>query len=359
MEMYYDKLPKEYLFVEVGKKIRERKDVIDLSIGDVRLPLPKAVCEAGAVAARELASVDSFRGYPPESGFVFLLEAVKGYYAGRAELQTDEIFVSDGIKSELNMFLDLFCGAKVILPTPTYPAYVEANILKGNEIKYCSAPPAEKADLVILCSPDNPTGKVITKAELCEWVRYCRRNNATLIFDAAYEAFADGAVRSIFEVDGARECAVEMCSLSKTAGFTGLRCGYTVICKENRLNPVWRRVKSCKCNGVSYVTQRMAECALTSALPEIRANISYYKKNAEILLDALDGADKCGGIFSPYIWLRCGEGGFERLLSFGVGVTPGVGFGEAGREYVRINSFCFRSEAIEAGKRLKDFVKSR
>lgn len=359
MNENYLKLRDQYLFVEVKKKIRERDDVIDLSVGDVRLPLPKAVCEAGIKAATELNHIESFRGYPPENGYDFLRQAVVSYYKGRVSLYEDEVFVSDGIKSDMNMFLDLFSGAKVILRSPTYPAYIEANTLKGNEIVFCDEPPATPADLVILCSPDNPTGVTMPRAELENWLRYCHKVGATLIFDAAYESFAAStSVRSIFELDGARDCAVEFCSLSKTAGFTGVRCGYTVICKENKLARIWKRVKACTTNGVSYVTQRMAECALTSALKEVRANTHYYLTNAEILRSALDDAEFCGGEESPYIWLRSGIGGFERLLEFGVGATPGLGFGETGREFVRLNSFCLRSDAIEAAKRLKKFVRS-
>lgn len=359
MEQFYTQLSEQYLFVEVSKKIKAKKDIIDLSVGDVRLPLPKAICEAGERAAREMGNGDQFRGYPPERGYDFMRRAVKEYYGDRVALCEDEIFISDGIKSELSMFLDLFLGAKVILQAPTYPAYLEANILKGNKIEFCSSPPDHAVDLVILCSPHNPTGEVMTLTQLKEWVDYCLRCGATLVFDAAYEAFAaEGEVKSVFEAEGARECAVEMCSLSKTAGFTGLRCGYTVICKENRLNSAWRRVKSCTSNGVSYITQRMAECALTSALDGIRANVDYYLKNARIIMEALYGMEFSGGSSSPYIWLRCGADGFDRLLDCGVGVTPGIGFGEAGKEYVRINSFCLRSEAIEAAKRLKSFAQT-
>ncbi len=350
MNCNYFKLSEQYLFAEVSKKIRERVGAINLSVGDVRLPLPPSVVEAGVRAAKELGCGATFKGYPPEAGYDFFLQAVVGYYDGRVKFKESEVFVSDGIKSELSAFLSVFKG-KIVLSSPTYPAYIETNTILGNEIIYSDCPPSEHVDLVLLCSPANPTGEILTKEQLCGWVEYCRREKAILIFDAAYEAFSSG-IRSIFEIDGARECAVEFCSLSKTAGFTGVRCGYTVICNENPLNAVWRRVKACLDNGVSYITQRMAECALTGAIDKIKANIRYYQENGSILAKAL--SVPYNG--SPYIWYRAGENAFERLLNdYSVGVTPGVGFGKAGRDYVRINSFCFRSEAVEAAKRLKSF----
>lgn len=357
------KLSQEYLFSEIGRIIRSREGVINLSIGDVKLPLPSAVVEAGAKAAEELSSSATFRGYPPETGYDFFKQAVVSNYDLRGiAVEPSEIFVSDGIKSDMSTFLTMLERGKVLLPSPCYPAYIDANIIRGNEIEFYHEPIEgdKKADIIILCSPDNPTGKAMKRAELKQWVDYARKTGALILFDAAYEAFVTSdAPRSIYEIEGARECAVEFCSLSKTAGFTGVRCGYTVVPKECGLNSAWQRVKSCLSNGVSYVTQRMAECALTTALGEITSNVNYYIQNAKIMVSALGGACFTGGTDSPYIWLKCGDSykEFYKLLDmYGLGVTPGVGFGVSGEEYVRINSFCTREDALAAAGKLKRYL---
>lgn len=358
-----EKLSSSYLFSQIGKIIEDRKNVIDLSVGDVKLPLPQEVTEAARRAADELCRAETFRGYPPESGYDFFKRAVATYYSRRnLEVDCDEIFVSDGIKSDMNLFLSVLERGKVLLPSPTYPAYAEANIIRGNEVIYYDVtPPDEAADIVVICSPDNPTGRVMTRSELSAWVEYADSAGAVILFDAAYEAFVKDkdALRSIFEIEGARKCAVEFCSFSKTAGFTGVRCGYTVVPKECGLNDKWRRVKSCCTNGVSYITQRMAECALTTAYDKVVENTAYYLQNASLLLDALEGGEVTGGKNSPYIWLRCGDSYkefFKLLDMYGLGVTPGAGFGKGGEEFVRINSFALRDDIIAAADRLKRYM---
>ncbi|MCH5164570.1 MAG: LL-diaminopimelate aminotransferase [Clostridiales bacterium] len=359
-----NKLSEQYLFSEIGKIIKSRQNVINLSVGDVKLPLPSAVVEAGKKAAEELKYKQTFRGYPPETGYDFFKRAVISYYNCRGTIiDESEVFASDGIKSDMSLFLNVIEQGKVLLPSPCYPAYIDANILRGNELEFYDGFPPKAPDIIIICSPDNPTGRAMSRIELTEWVAYARKNNSLILYDAAYEAFiTNDAPRSIYEIDGARECAVEFCSLSKTAGFTGVRCGYTIVPKECGLNAAWRRVKSCLSNGVSYITQRMAECALTEALSETMSNVKYYADNAAIMAEALSGAEFSGGQNSPYIWLKCGDSykEFYKLLDeFGLGVTPGIGFGQGGEGYVRINAFCTRDDAVTAAERLKQYSSLR
>lgn len=355
-------LNEQYLFAKVGSMIGSASGVINLSIGDVKLPLPHKVVQAGEEAAAELSKAETFRGYPPYGGYDFFKAAVREYYFSRGiDVAEDEIFASDGIKSDLFLMLNALERGTVLLPEPCYPAYVEANVLRGNKIEYYSSfPPIKPADYIVICSPDNPTGRAMNREELALWVDYAIKNGAIILFDAAYEAFVtSGAPRSIFEIAGAETCAVELSSMSKTAGFTGIRCGYTVVPHKSGLNKAWARIKSCLSNGVSYISQRMAACALTSAIENIRANIRYYLNNAMVLTEALKGTEFVGGVDSPYIWLSCGDsyGEFHKLLEmYGLGVTPGVGFGEKGENHVRINSFCTYGEAVEAAKRLKRYV---
>lgn len=361
----YYKLSEQYLFSRIGRIISQRQGAINLSIGDVSLPLPSEVAEVGARAAMELCVKGTFRGYPPECGYDFLRKAVTGYYKGRGvTVDESEVFISDGIKSDMAMLLQVFNRGKVLLPTPCYPAYIDVCAIFGFDTSfYQSVPGEQKADLIVICSPDNPTGRAKSRAELEEWVRYAKRTGAIILYDAAYEAFVQsGAPRSIYEIEGARECAIELCSLSKTAGFTGLRCGYTVVPVECGLGKVWARLKSSMTNGVSYVTQRMAECALTSALDKIRGNVKQYLDNAALFRSALSGTDFVGGEDCPYIWLRVGDGKaeFYRFLDeYGLGVTPGHGFGRSGEEYVRINSFCSKENAVVAAQRLRDWKSNR
>lgn len=358
----FNKLSETYLFSQVSRIIRGRSDVINLSVGDARLPLPQVIADAGAKAASELSQAKTFRGYPPESGYDFFKQAVQDYYMRKGvALQKNEIFVSDGIKSDMATFLRVFGKVSVLLPSPCYPAYVDANVLHGNEISYYTDfPPPQRADVIIICSPSNPTGKSLSIAELSKWVDYAKKTESIILYDSAYEAFVSSdAPTSIYCIDGAKDCAVEFCSLSKTAGFTGVRCGYTVVPNECGLNKVYARLKSCLTNGVSYITQAMGACALTNGYEAIVANINYYRRNAAIMLEALGDVECSGGVDSPYIWLRCGDSWkeFHKLLDvYGLGVTPGVGFGQSGSKYVRINAFCYYDEAIEAAKRLKRYV---
>lgn len=354
-------LSKDYLFTEIGEMIKNRDDVINLSIGDVKLPLPDSVIMAGKKAADELRYGKSFRGYPPESGYEFLKQAVKRYYALRnIEIDMDEIFISDGIKSDMSLFLNLFGKSRVLLPSPSYPAYVEANVIRGNEIYLYNGVTDKQADIIVICSPDNPTGRAMSKDELSEWIKVAKKNKSVIFYDAAYEAFiSSDAPRSIFEIDGARDCAVEFCSLSKTAGFTGIRCGYTVVPKECGLSESWKRAKSCLSNGVSYISQRMAECALTTGLNDVIANIMYYKQNARLFTEAMKNAVFTGGVDSPYIWVSCDDSrkAFKILLDeYGLAVTPGIGFGSEGEGHLRINCFCTYENALSAAKRLKEYA---
>lgn len=359
----FDKLSESYLFSQVSKIIRSRSDVINLSVGDARLPLPQKVTDAGAKAVYDLSQAKTFRGYPPEGGYDFFKQAIKSYYLRKGvAVDESEIFVTDGIKSDMAIFLNALSKVKVLLPSPCYPAYVDVNVLHGNEISYYTDfPPQERADVIFICSPSNPTGKAMNRDELSAWVNYANKNGSVIFYDSAYEAFVSSdAPTSIFSIDGARECAVEFCSLSKTAGFTGVRCGYTVVPMESKLNKIYARLKSCASNGVSFVTQAMGACALTDGYEQVASNIKYYRRNASVMLDALNGVERSsGGVDSPYIWFECGDSWkeFYKLLDvYGIGVTPGIGFGHSGSKFVRINAFCYYDEAVEAAKRLKRYV---
>lgn len=357
-----NKLSDQYLFSQISKTIKSKQNVINLSVGDVSLPLPIKVIEAGKTAVDKLKDKKTFKGYPPETGYDFFKQAVKSYYNRiNVDVDENEIFVSDGIKSDMGLFFNVLDKGKVLLPCPSYPAYIEASTIRGNEVVfYSELPDKTDADIIIICSPNNPTGKAMDKDELSGWVKLARKSGALILYDAAYEAYiTSNAPKSIFEIDGANECAVEFCSLSKTAGFTGLRCGYTIVPKKCGLNESWRRAKSCLTNGVSFVTQEMACCALTDALPDIKANIKYYMKNAEIFVSALKGAYFTGGVDSPYIWLKVGDSykEFYKLLdTYGLGVTPGAGFGNGGEQFIRINSFCSRQDALIAATQLKEYL---
>lgn len=359
------KLNKRYIFSEVNGIIKSRSGVINLSVGDVCLPLPQSIIKAGKRAADELKSKRTFRGYSPESGYDFFKDAIVSYYQGSGvKIRPTEVFISDGIKSDMSAFLNVFGRCDVLLPSPCYPAYVDANVLYGNKISYYhDFPPPQKSDVIVICSPNNPCGNALTQKELKAWVKYARDNKSIILFDAAYEAFVTSdAPRSIYQIEGASECAVEFCSLSKTAGFTGIRCGYTVVPEECGLNDVWKRLKSCLSNGVSYITQRMGECALTTGYEDVKKNIRYYQKSAKVLLEALSGASKSGGVDSPYIWLKVGNSWdeFYRLLDeYKIGVTPGIGFGQCGNEYVRINSFCSTEQASFAAEKLYEYVRRK
>ena len=384
---HYAELNESYLFSTIAHKVAEYQkahpeaDVIRLGIGDVTLPLAAPVIEALHKAVDEMAHKETFRGYGPEQGYDFLREAIQKYYAGRGvQLELGEIFVSDGAKSDLGNLLDLFdVNNTVLVPDPVYPVYVDDNVMAGRTIRYMAANaenhflpmPDEttQADIVYLCSPNNPTGAAYTTAQLAQWVKWAKEHHAVILYDAAYECFVseEGCARSIYEVEGAKEVAVEVCSFSKIAGFTGTRCGYTVVpfaiqSNGQSLNKMWLRRQTTKFNGVPYIVQRGAEAVFTEeGMKEIQQNLDYYRNNAAVIAAALDeaGVWYCGGKNSPYIWLRCPNGMgswefFDWLLDTAhiVG-TPGEGFGPCGQGYFRLTAFGDADCTKEAAQRLK------
>lgn len=383
----YLNLEESYLFSTVAKKVNEfiqnnpDKKVIRLGIGDVTLPLCKVVIEAMHKAVDEMAKKETFRGYGPEQGYDFLREKVQGYYKKRnVELELDEIFISDGAKSDLGNILDIFSKDNVILvPDPVYPVYVDTNIMAGRKVIFANANEEngflplpdnnQKADIIYICSPNNPTGAVYNREQLKKWVDYAIKNNAIILFDAAYECFIsdESLPRSIFEIEGAKNCAIEFCSLSKTAGFTGTRCGYTIVPKLlGKLNKFWLRRQTTKFNGVPYIIQRGAEAVFTEkGLDEIKENINYYKENAKIISETLDRCNiwHVGGKHSPYIWLKCPNNMkswefFDLLLEkIQVVGTPGSGFGKNGEGFFRLTSFGSKENTIEAMKRFEEAFK--
>ena len=388
----FQKMKPSYLFSEIAKRTAEfrsaepDKDIIRLGIGDVTRPLCPAAVEAGKRAAEEMSRAETFRGYAPDGGYPFIREAVSRYYARRGvSVAVEEVFVSDGAKCDVGNILDIFAsGVTALIPDPVYPVYVDTNIMAGNNIVYINGSaengflpvPDENtpaADLIYLCSPNNPTGAVYNAEQLKKWIDYARNCGGVILFDAAYEGFADANLpHSIFEIEGARECAIEFCSLSKTAGFTGTRCAYTVVPKELTadgvsLNALWARRTATKFNGVSYIIQRMAEAALSEeGLAQIAENLDYYKENARIISAALDelGIEYTGGRNSPYIWLKCPNGlgsweFFDLLLkNAGVVGTPGAGFGVNGEGYFRLTAFGDRDRTAEAVERIKKTIKA-
>ena len=383
----YRQLQDSYLFSTIAHKVADfqaahpERRLLRLGIGDVTRPLCPAVVEAMAVAVAEMGEKATFRGYGPEQGYDFLREAIRGHYAERGvQLAADEIFVSDGAKSDLGNILDIFDRDNtVLIPDPVYPVYVDTNVMAGRPIVYMDAnadngflplpDPAVAADIVYLCSPNNPTGAVYSREQLRLWVEYALERDAVILFDAAYEAFVQGEdlPRSIYEIEGARRCAIEFGSFSKTAGFTGTRCGYTVVPQalvrgELPLNRLWLRRQTTKFNGVPYIVQRGAAAVFTPAGREqTQANIAYYQQNAGVIAAALRemGVWFTGGEHSPYIWLRC-PGGlssweyFDRLLQdAGVVGTPGAGFGRNGEGYFRLTAFGDRQTTVEAMERIR------
>ena len=382
----YLNLEASYLFSTIAKKVSEYseansdKNIIRLGIGDVTLPLCNAVVNAMKSAVEEMGVQETFRGYGPEQGYDFLKSAIRDYYAKHnVSLELDEIFISDGAKSDLGNILDILgTDNRVMVQDPVYPVYVDTNIMAGRKIVYSDSNESNgflpmpdenvKADIIYLCSPNNPTGAVYTKEQLAEWIKYARKNNALILFDSAYEAFIydETLPRSIFEIEGAKECAIEFCSFSKTAGFTGTRCGYTVVPNalvydDTKLNKLWLRRQTTKFNGVPYIVQKGAAAVFTEeGQKEIMKNIGYYKENAKIITDALDklGIWYTGGTNSPYIWLKCPNNMkswefFDYLLNnVQIVGTPGSGFGNNGEGYFRLTSFGSREKTVEAMDRL-------
>ena len=392
MNHHYEEISQSYLFSTVAKKAADfqkkypDREMIKLSIGDVTLPLAGAVIKALHSAVDEMGKAETFRGYGPEQGYAFLQEAIAKYYAGHGvQLDPNEIFVSDGAKSDLGNILDLFDQDNVVLvPDPVYPVYVDTNVMAGRKVLYAPAneengflpmpDDSVKADIIYLCSPNNPTGAVYTREQLAQWVAYARKNDAILLFDAAYECFVtDPALpRSIFEIEGAKECAIEFCSFSKIAGFTGTRCGYTVVpmaIEREGMSPnkMWLRRQTTKFNGVPYIVQRGAAAVFTEdGMAEIQHNLDYYRANAKVIASALDECDVwyCGGKNSPYIWMKC-PGGMDSWTFFdwllettGVVGTPGVGFGSCGEGFFRLTAFGNAEKTKIAAERVKNAILS-
>jgi len=381
------KLEGSYLFSTVAKKQREYqqahpdKEVIRFSIGDVTNPLVPAVIDAMHKAVDEMANEDTFRGYPPEHGYDFLIDAIQKHdYADRGlAIEKDEIFVSDGAKSDCGNIGDIFSTEnKVAICDPVYPVYLDSNVMSGRtDIIYlpCTAEngfmpqlPEEVVDVIYLCFPNNPIGVAASKEQLKVWVDYANAHGSLILYDSAYEAFVtDGSVRSIYEVEGAKTCAIEFRSFSKTAGFTGVRCGYTVVPKELEfggvsLNPLWARRQATKFNGVSYITQRAAEAVYSEeGQKQIKETLAYYQRNAKAIFDGLTEAGfTCyGAVNSPYVWLTVPAGMtswefFDDLLDkCQVVGTPGSGFGKCGEGYLRLTGFGNYEKTLEAIDRIK------
>ena len=391
LNKHYSELNESYLFSTIAHKVaayqkaNPDKDIIRLGIGDVTLPLAKSVTDAMLKAVEEQGKKETFHGYiPSEQGYEFLRSAIQKYYAGHGvELDMAEIFVSDGAKSDLGNLLDLFdVDNTVLVPDPVYPVYVDDNVMAGRKILYMAASAENNflpmpddnvhADIVYLCSPNNPTGATYTVDQLKEWVRWAKANNALILFDAAYECFVSepGLARSIYEVEGAKDCAVEVCSFSKIAGFTGTRCGYTVVPQAivsdgQSLNKMWLRRQTTKFNGVPYIVQKgAAACFTEEGMKQIKETLGYYKQNAKVLAATLDelGIWYTGGKSSPYLWLKCPNGMdswtfFDYLLeNANVVGTPGAGFGKNGDGFFRLTAFGDQARTKEAAERLKKLL---
>ena len=387
----YLNLEASYLFPKIAKKTAEFKaqnpkaKVISLGIGDVTQPLAPAVINALQKAVAEMGHSETFRGYGPEQGYDFLISAIikNDYKARGISLDNDEVFVSDGAKCDVGNIQEIFSTDCTVLVTdPIYPVYRDTNIMAGRKIlkvpaikenNFTPAPPKEHADVIYICSPNNPTGATMTKEQLKDWVAYAKREQAVIIYDSAYEAYIqdENLPHSIYEIDGAKEVAIEIRSYSKTAGFTGTRCAYMVVPKalkglandkEISLNAMWRRRHTTKFNGVSYIIQRGAEAIYTEeGKKQIKATIAYYMENAKIISNALKdlGYTVYGGKNAPYIWLEVPKGKtsfgfFEELLTkCALVCTPGAGFGEAGEGYCRLTAFGSRENTLEALDRIK------
>ena len=388
---HYADLKDSYLFYNIAQKVNAYLEanpgakLYRMGIGDVSLPLCDAVIKALHEAVDDQAKAATFHGYMPECGAPFLREAIAAHYGKRGvNLTADEVFVSSGASDELGDILDLFdCSSTALVIEPAYPAYVDANIMAGRKIVHLASGrengflPAPddslEADILYICSPNNPTGAVFDKVQLQAWVDFANKKGAVILFDAAYEAFIedDSLPHSIFELEGARTCAIEICSLSKTAGFTGTRLGYTVIPKElirsgMELNAMWVRNRTTKTNGVSCIIQKGGAAVFTSeGQRQIKENIQVYKQNAKVLMKAFDeiGIWYCGGRNAPYIWLKCPDGMgswefFDYLLNeIQVVGTPGEGFGKCGEGYFRFSTFGSPNDTRLAAKKLVELLK--
>ncbi len=388
----YRNLKESYLFAEIAHRVaaytaaHPEQNVIRLGIGDVTLPLGSLAIEGLRAGVDAMADAATFKGYGPEQGYAFLREAISKYYAGYGvSVDADDIFISDGAKSDTGNISELFSDDNVILiPDPVYPVYVDSNIMGGKTVTYLAGnaennflpmpDPSMHADVIYLCSPNNPTGACYSKEQLKVWVDYALANEAVILFDSAYEAFiSDPSLpHSIYAVKGARKCAIEFCSLSKTAGFTGTRCGYTIVPKElafaasdgstMSLHAMWNRRQSTKFNGTSYIVQKGAAAVFTEeGMRQCQANIAYYQENARLIADTLARKNIrfFGGVHSPYIWFECPNGMeswgfFDYLLQNAQVVgTPGAGFGENGRNYFRLTSFNNHENTAAAMRRFE------
>ena len=390
----YANLKNNYLFSTVAEKVRvyseahPQADIIKLGIGDVTKPLAKTVIQALHDAVDENAKAETFMGYGPEQGYAFLREALADYYGKLgADIDADEVFVSDGAKSDIANILDIFSkDCHVVIPDPVYPVYLDTNVMDGRKVSFLNANEGnnflpmpedlgtdEKVDILYLCSPNNPTGACYTKDQLQTWVDFANAQGAVIFFDSAYEVFASGTdlPRTIFAIPGARTCAIEIASLSKTAGFTGTRCSYTFVPKElvrdgQSLKDMWFRRQSTKFNGTPYIVQKAAAAVFTEeGYAEIMENIQGYKENAKIIADTLDelGIYYTGGHYSPYVWLKCPNNMsswefFDFLLEKAQVVgTPGEGFGKNGEGFFRLTAFNTPERTREAMERLKEILK--
>lgn len=393
----FELLSESYLFAEVGARVRKYKsehpeaDVIRMDIGDVTLPVASSVVKAMKKASEEMGSASTLRGYGPEQGYEFLRRAIveNDYKRLGVVLDVDEVFVSDGAKCDIGNLTDIF-GADIIvgIPDPVYPVYVDSNVMAGRTVDnggihliecdpengFKPVIPSVSLDVIYLCSPNNPTGSAMTKEDLRQWVEFARSNDALIIFDSAYEAFVreKDIPRSIYEVEGAKEVAIEVRSYSKTAGFTGLRCGYTVVPKELKgrysdgkeveVRKLWLRRQTTKFNGASYIVQRGAEAIYSpEGKKQTAASIDYYLRNASLLREAFDamGLQATGGKNSPYVWVKAPNGSsswemFDRLLhECNLSTTPGVGFGKGGEGCIRFTGFNSYENTLKAIERLK------
>ena len=388
---HYTSIQGSYLFSEIAAKVKAfkaahpEKNVISLGIGDVTRPIAPAIIKAIHQATDEMASAATMRGYAPDQGYGFLIDAIvqHDFKSRGVDLAPDEIFVSDGAKSDTGNIGDILSADnKVAITDPAYPVYIDTNKMAGRSIEllpcsssnsFCPDFPKQPTDVIYLCYPNNPTGTTLTKAQLKMWVDYAIQHRALILFDAAYEAFISEkeVPHSIYEIEGAKQVAIEFRSFSKTAGFTGLRCGYTVVPKELAyiidgtiisLNSLWRRRQSTKFNGTAYIVQRAAEAVYSAeGQMQIKETIAYYMENARIIKESLEsmGLTTYGGINAPYIWLKTPKGigswgFFDKLLNeMQIVTTPGVGFGQSGEGFVRLTAFGKREDTLEAMKRLK------
>ena len=390
-------MKKNYLFIDIAKRIKAfseanpDKTLIRMGIGDVTQPIAPVAVEAMKKAADEMGQAETFRGFEDSgAGYDFLREAVSGYYKSfGVDVPASDIRINDGAKSDCGNIVDIFGDGNTILVTdPAYPVYVDSNMMAGRDVIYADSDESNgfaampdysvHADIIYLCSPNNPTGSVYTKDQLKEWVDYALKNEAIIIFDSAYEAFIQDKElpRSIYAVEGAKKCAIEMCSLSKTAGFTGMRCGYTVVPDELvvkssagaevKIADLWNRREGSKFNGVSYPVQRAAEAVFTEeGQKQIRKAIDYYHRNAKVMTDTLTelGIKFTGGLNSPYVWLKCPDnmGSWEFfdyiLEEINVVGTPGEGFGKNGAGWFRLTAFGTYENTVEAMRRMKELFK--